>query len=136
MSINYCTISTTTVDGFCGNQRAKVLARLLEEKYPVVNPPIPSPGIGSGGWTFGPISGTTPVVSPPRYAPHRPEIDRVVVPYEQPWVTVTVSDIFSFRGSETLETTARLDFVMVTDVKFNDEHEITVNITEMEISHA
>lgn len=132
MSINYCTLSSSTIDTFCGNQRNKVLNRLLDEKYTVVQPPAPS----SGGWTYGPISGTIPGVRPDvSYAPppyQRPELDRDLPKYESPWVTVT-AEVFKFRGSETQETSVHLDFVVVTDIVFSDAPDISVNITEMEI---
>lgn len=132
MSINYCTISSTEIDGFCGTQRVKVLARLIEQKYAVVNSP-PS----SGGWAYGPSFNANHGIQQPQYIPpFRQELDQDPQPYEQPWITVTASEIFNTRGSETLETTPRLDFVTVTNVEFNNEPDITVNITDIEIKHA
>ena len=132
MAINYCTIGSTTVDGFCGLQRAKVLARLIDEAgHGVVNPPTPQPHGhgGTGGITHGP----TPGYRPPTFPQYRPpEVERDPYTYEQPIITVT-AEIFEFRGSETQETTVRLDFVTVSDLEFNSEPVVTVNITEMEI---
>lgn len=151
MSINYCTIGTNTVDGFCGTQRAKVLALLLAEKYDNVQPPAPSPapppGGGGGGISYGPstpiLPGTTispgwpPNQNVPIYRPYdsRPDIDQNVPPIEQPFITVTV-ELYGKVGSETQEMSARLDFVVVTDLEINSETAVSVNISEMEIKHA
>jgi len=142
MSINYCTISTNAVDGFCGTQRAKVLALLLAEKYAVVNPPTPQPGGGGGGVGIGHqgqwgqwsnIPGTQPPLYPPRYEP--PRIDRDLPAYEQPFITVVVSDFLGLRGSETLNATPQIEFVTVTNLEIEDEMhtDISVNITGLEM---
>lgn len=141
MSINYCTISTNTLDGFCGNQRAKVLAHLLDEKYAVVNPPTPHPGGGGGGvgighqgqwgqWSNIPgIQHNIPQV--PRYEP--PRIDRDLPAYEQPWITVVVSNFLGdLRGEQTLNATPQVEFVTVTNLDFEDT-DISVNITGLEM---
>lgn len=129
MAINYCTISSNTVDGFCNAQRAKVLARLIDEAgHGSVQPPTPHGHGGTGGISHGPTPGR-PIYSP-QY--RLPQVDREPLTYEQPFITVT-ADIFAFHGSETQETTVRLDFVTVTDLEINSEDVVTVNITEMEI---
>lgn len=154
MAINYCTIGSMTVDGFCGTQRAKVLARLIHEAgHDIVTPPVqPTKPGTSGGISYGPGPYAPPVrpnvpnqwanVRPPQYRPS--ELDRPVLPIEQPFITVS-AEIWALRGSETVEVTPRLDFVTVTDLEFNFDlvtitdlefnHEsvITVNISQMEI---
>ena len=148
MSINYCTIGTNTVDGFCGTQRAKVLARLIAEKYTAT--PVPNPRPGSGGISFGPgpaiLPGTSfrpgwiqpqqPDLRSRTYYPDRQtDLNKDTLPFEQPFITVT-AELFGARGSQTLEATTRLDFVIVTDLEINHQDVITVNISEMEIKHA
>ena len=145
MSINYCTIGKDRVDGFCGNQRAKILARLIHEAGHdiIVVPPQPPRPIG-GGSAIGGGFNFHPAVQQPMYRP--PDInDKPLPPVEQPIITVSAK-IFDMFGSETLEATQRLDFVVVTDLEFgssptvavtelqmNVAPEITVNISEMEI---
>jgi len=129
MSINYCTISTSTIDGFCGIQRSKVIARLLDEKYPVVNPPTPSPRPGSGGVTYGGMPGRAPN---PWFDPYTSDTTQPIE-YEQPYITVRVSDLFGEEGSETLFADAQMSFVTVTNLEFEDEDDISVNITGLEI---
>jgi len=137
MSINYCTIGLDRIDGFCGNQRAKVLARLIREaghEIIVVPPtPTPRPG-GSGGSTIGGGFNFRPNVFQPGQPWQQPrqDIDQNLPQREQPYITVT-AEIMGMRGSETIEATARLDFVIVSDLEINEGPEITVNISEMEI---
>lgn len=143
MAINYCTIGTMTVDGFCGKQRAKVLARLIHEAgHDAVVPPnpAPNPGHSGGSISYGPGPYAPPVrpnvpnqwanIRPPEYRPQ--DFNRNLPPVEQPVITVA-AEIWTMRGSETVEVTPRLDFITITDLEFNHEAVITVNISEMEI---
>lgn len=142
MSINYCTIGAQSIDGFCGSQRAKVLARLIREAgHDVVVPPTPRPS--GGGISIGPNLPSTsfrpgvlqPGQQPWRQQPYRPpqqDVDQNLPPREQPFITVR-AEVLGMVGQETLEATARLHFVVVTDLEINSSPEITVNISEMEI---
>lgn len=126
MAINFCTIGRDTVNGFCGTQRAKVLANLIHEAGHdiIVVPPKPTVG-HSGGTTFGRAP-----VTPMQY--RRPvELEKPTTPTELPFITVS-AEVFGMSGSETLEVTTRLDFVTITDVEMNVS-EIAVNISDMEI---
>lgn len=140
MSINYCTVSENSVDGFCGRQRAKILAQLLAEKYAaVVNPntPPPYPGGGHGisGW-HSPIPGTQSNIP---LVPSRPEplrIDHDLPAYEQPYITVKIFNFLDdLRGEQTLTTQAQLEFVIVTNLEIENEvhTDISVKITELEM---
>jgi len=127
MSINYCTIGTGRIDGFCGKQRAKVLARLIHEAGHdvIVVPPKPTPRPHSGGSTIRPGMDFKPYIAP--------QMDRQnLPPVDQPYITVR-AEIFGMVGSETIENTQRLDFVVVTNLEINEGPEISVNISEMEI---
>lgn len=126
MSINFCTIASSPVDGFCGTQRAKVLARLI----PILHP-TPAPA----------VSGTNPRVLRDTFKFNRPfEIeDQPTLTFEQPTVTVSV-EILGFAGSDTQDVSAvQVDFVSVSDFEFGtsahepDDHAdvIAVNITEL-----
>jgi hypothetical protein len=141
MSINFCTIGSTSVDGFCGTQRAKVLARLIHQAghdddvvVVPVPPSVPPPG------SFSPFSSRQQ-----QMFTRRIEKDPIVVQRDQPTITVAAK-IFGFKGSETLHVTPRLDFVtvtnlefsadapvIITDLEFNKGSTITVNISDMEI---
>lgn len=132
MSINFCSINATRIDGFCGTQRAKVLARLIHEAghdEVIVVPPKPTPRPHSGGTTIGGNFNFRPNVQPPTF---RPDIDQNLPPVEQPYITVT-ADILGMRGSETIEATSRIDFVVVTDLEINAGSDTSVNISNTEI---
>ena len=143
MSINYCTIGRDRIDGFCGNQRAKVLARLIHEAghdiivVPPVNPPRHSGGggisIGAPGFNFTP-NVLQPGIQRPWQQQPQPKVDleKDAPPREQPFITVKV-EFMGLVGSQTIEASNRLDFVVVSDLEINDGPEITVNISEMEI---
>lgn len=135
MSINYCTIGKNSIDGFCGNQRAKVLSRLIHEAGHdiIVVPPTPTPRPSSGGTSIGIRSGFDfrPDVRSPPFR-REPEAQRPLQPQEQPFITVS-AEILGMKGQETLEVSPRLDFVTVTDLEINEGPEITVNISDMEI---
>jgi len=122
MAINFCTIGQDPIDGFCGIQRSKILARLIHEVGHDVVPPKPHPP--AGGMDIGGAGFWSPFRS--QDLPHN------VQPVEQPFITVT-AEIFGMVGSQTLEASARLDFVLVTDLEINTLPEIAVNISEMEI---
>jgi len=125
MAINFCTIGRDTVDGFCGTQRAKVLATLIHEAgHDIVVVPPKAPIGHSGGSTFG-----RPQASM-QYRQPLP-IEKPTIPTELPFITVS-AEVFGMSGSETLEVTTRLDFVVVTDLEMNVS-EIAVNISDMEI---
>lgn len=127
MSINFCTIGKVRIDGFCGSQRAKVLARLIHEAGhdTVVVPSIPPRGHSGGA-----IVGNFKPQPFPSFRPTEPQVDRNLPPVEQPYITVR-AEIFGMFGSETVETVSRLDFVVVTDLEIGSE--VEVNISEMEI---
>jgi hypothetical protein len=135
MSINYCTLGAATVDGFCGTQRAKVLAHLIHQAgHDVVVPPAPQPTHGgSGGSSYGP--GFRQQINQPQYR-RPPELDRNIEapPREQPYITVS-AEFMGITGSQTIEVTQRLDFVTITDLEVNHDASITVNISEMQMSN-
>lgn len=139
MSINYCTIGRDRIDGFCGNQRAKVLARLIHEAGHdiIVVPPTPTPRPSGGGAIIGGGFDFRPhvnVLQPGQRPWQRPELDKHLPQQEQPVITVR-AEIFGFSGFQIQEVTNRIDFVTVRDLEINNDSEITVNITEMEIAN-
>jgi hypothetical protein len=127
MSINFCTIASSPVDGFCGTQRAKVLARLIPILHPAVPPVV--------------TTGTNPRVLRDTFKFNRPfEIeDQPTLTFEQPTVTVS-AEIFGYYGTDTQDVSAaQVDFVSISDFEFGSSvHEpdhdagvIAVNITEL-----
>lgn len=108
MSINYCTLASTTLDSFCGNRRAIVLDRLIDElRPPVVNGP------GGPGWV------QRPTIKPQVKPAQRPYWQPTEVPRELPTelerITVT-AEFMGLNGSDTQAITARPDLVTVTDI--------------------
>jgi len=127
MSINFCTLTNSSVDTFCGNRRSIVLNGLLQKKYP---PPVQGGGRRVLRDTF---------------AEQRPDLivreeDRPQLVFEQPFITVEVS-MNGITMAQTLDAQQRLDFVTVTDLKVNpvtaspvDEAlEVAVNIADISI---
>ena len=144
MSINFCTLAATTVNTFCGNQRAKILARLITEAgHDIVVPPAPPPPIGhgaSGGIDFVPATGfNLPTTRAPLPTWRRPDEDKFQQPLESTVISVSVSDALGFSGTDTIHLDNRLDFVTVTDLEIQPfgrvpaTEEVTVNISEMEM---
>jgi hypothetical protein len=112
MSINFCTISASSIDSFCGARRAVVLNNLLAEFRP--EPPVTTPKRG-GGPIFAGI--------------RREEEPKTPVYFELDHVTVSAT-FQDMSGSDTLDMTGQLDFVIVTDLEFNASN-VHVNITDL-----
>lgn len=118
MSLNACTINKCSINAFCADRRSLVFDRLVLEAHPI-QPPLPSYG-GHG----------STAVRNPIYYDRPQEIPRVYEPIEQPFIVVTV-DIFGKRGSQTIELSSQQDFVTVTNISFETDDELTVNISEL-----
>lgn len=117
MSINYCTISNTSLDAFCGNRRQIVLNRLIAE----LHPPIP----------VSRKSGNPAHVKYPIPAVRRDER------WEQPTITPTALDKIvvtaEFNGCSQQDIDGRLDLVYVTDLEFAGA-EVSVNISAIKFN--
>lgn len=119
MSINHCTLSSATLDTFCGARRAIVVQNLLDEKYPAGNVQT-----GRSAYFYEPRDDVTPFT------------------FEQPLITVNVT-IDDELHTETLEATQSLDFVVVSGIEITAAPEVfvsdltmgdpgfSVNITEL-----
>jgi hypothetical protein len=121
MSINFCTLTNSSVDTFCGNRRSIVLNGLLKQKYPV--------------------RGTNNRVVSQSFANLRPDLvrrddadERPTLVYEQPLITVEVI-LDGVRMEHTLQAEQRLDFVTVTDlvVSGHPVTEETITISDLTI---
>jgi len=123
MSINYCTIAATTVDTFCGNRRALVLARLIPELHPIT-PPNPQPGNGSHGSVAPGWSNYRP--QPQRWEPPviSTERDRIVVKAE----------FQDLRGEDQQDIENRLDIVFVTNLHVEQQSAVSVNISNIKVN--
>ena len=122
MSINYCTISSSSVDSFCGNRRQIVLNRLINE----LHPPVPAQRRG----------GNPTHVKYPIPAIRRDRDER----WEQPTITpteldkiVVTAEFNGLLGSSQQDIDGRLDFVYVTDLEFEGE-EVSVNISAIKFN--
>lgn len=120
MSINYCTISNTSLDAFCGNRRQIVLNRLIAE----LHPPIP----------VSRKSGNPAHVKYPIPAVRRDER------WEQPTITpieldkiVVTAEFNGLLGSSQQDIDGRLDLVYVTDLEFAGA-EVSVNISAIKFN--
>lgn len=123
MSINYCTISNSSVDSFCGNRRAIVLDRLIRE----LRPPVPT--VNSAG-------NSAYVRTPIPQIPRRREDERweppTVAPTELDRIVVSVN-FNGITGVAEQEVDGRLDLVYVTELKV--EHvEVSVNISALKFN--
>lgn len=120
MSINFCTLTNSSVDTFCGNRRSIVLGNLINQKYAQI--------------------GTNNSSVRDSFAKQRPDLvhhveddDRQPLVFEQPFITVEVW-MDGIRQAQTLEAVQHLDFVTVTDlsVSTRDASE-SVNILDLTI---
>lgn len=125
MSINACTIASSSVDTFCGVRRAIVIGGLINQ----LRPPQPNTTHGGhGGWRKD---------RPPSIFQgiHRPRWDQDEVPAYKPTeldhVTVAV-EFLHLKGSETQKIEQRLDLVTVTDVNINPTT-VGVNIENLQV---
>lgn len=115
MSINYCTISNSSIDSFCGNRRQIVLQRLIAEfRPPVVNPGRNS-GAGVGRW------------------PQRPE-EKYVPPYvptelERIRVEVKLGD---YSGTAAQDIKFQTELVVITNLQ-STETGVGVNISNLRL---
>lgn len=112
MSINFCTITNSSVLSFCGNRRGIVLNNLLAQKYPVQ-------GTNNRGTYYAIRKDAVPDVQQ-RWRTENDDEDLKFLDFEQPIVSVEVE----FMGSKGVETqdfsSTQTDFVTVTDFSAND----------------
>lgn len=132
MSINFCTLTGSTLDTFCGNSRQIILDRLLDEKY--ATPPV-QPFIGTNNSSVSKDF----TKKFPHLVRHAVEDDeRPVLTFEQPFITVS-AELMGATGSQQQEVTPRLDFVVASDLNISKtttskEVELSVNISDFTVS--
>jgi hypothetical protein len=122
MAINFCTLTRSSIDTFCGSRRQVVLNRLLEKKYPKN-----TAGAGQS------VRDTFALQRPDLF--RRVEDDeRPPLVFEQPLITVQVI-MNGMSMQQTLESHQRLDFVTVTDLDIRpmSPEQVTVNIADINI---
>jgi hypothetical protein len=118
MSINYCTLSSSTVNTFCGAKRALVLARLIPELHPVV-PPVPKKGGNVQQAKFQNYR------QPEKWEPP-------IVPTERDRIVVSV-EFQNLRGSDEQLITEHLDIVFITELQVNPTT-VSVNIENLKVN--
>lgn len=128
MSINYCTISGSSIDSFCSGRRTIVLNRLITELHPQ---PVPLPNINS-------IRGGGPTLRF-QHQSRQWEQPTIVLPTELDRVTVSVTASFSMGGAPVLSGTdfqdimQQLDLVTVTNIEI-EPVTISVNISSLKVN--
>ena len=142
MSINFCTINSSSINAFCANRRSIVIDNLINDKY-------------------GKILGTNNSSVSAQFARLRPDLVQHVIDdlephqlqFEQPFIVVT-AELMGERGQTQLDATQQSEFVSAFDLKIGEpkgkiqisasnlkitskweleEPEISVNITDFEI---
>jgi hypothetical protein len=116
MAINYCTLTSSTLDAFCGNRRAIVLERLIDELRPVIGPAVSNP---QSKW----ITARPPQKWEPPALPT--ELERILV----------TAQFQELSGSSTQEVRSQLELVTVTDVHVQPT-KVVVNIENLRVNHA
>lgn len=117
MSINFCTLTNSSVDSFCGNRRAIVLQNLIDELRPPA--PVVSGGNPQAKW----INAQAPRKWEPPALPT--ELERI-----------TVSARFQeLSGSSTQEIKPQLELVTVTDIHVQPT-KVEVNIENLKVHDA
>ena len=120
MSINYCTISSSSVDAFCNPRRNLIFNQLV----PILHPP--SSTVGSGGIPHGTpkfIFQRAPEKWEPPYVPT--ELERIIV-------EVQFKTLF---GRDEQEVRPSMELVTVTDIQV-EPVVVNVNITDLRFDHA
>lgn len=119
MSINFCTISSSPVDSFCGARRAIVLQNLIDEAHP----PVQQTGGGN----------------PRAYLPAR-HVEREEREPLQPVATEIIVTVETFGEIHmaTQPFTELVAMVTVTNLEFSGSKvaPVSVNSTEITYSHA
>lgn len=124
MSINFCTIGSNTVGTLCGYRRARVLQRLLDEKYtPVVS--------GSSNHSVARNIGQRHLVPLTRIDAEQYETP--ALQFEQPFVTVS-AELFGQVGQQTIEARPHLEFVTVVDLTVGAAHTDSVSVSDLTFS--
>lgn len=122
MSLNYCTISNSSILSFCGNRRAIVLNQLLAVKYPQQT-------VGTSNQS---LRKDTHSEVQRRWSDVHDE--DVVHNFEQPFITVSVS-MFGITKTQTIDRDQHLCFALVNNLSFSSSTlpAIIVNITNFKI---
>jgi len=142
VSINFCTINTSSINAFCANRRAIVIDNLIRDKYTQ-------------------FLGTNNSSISQQFVKLRPDLVQHVIDdlephqlqFEQPFITVT-AELLGEVGTQQLEAAVQSTFVAAFDLAIGlaggklqvsaeelkivppwklEEPEISVNITEFEI---
>lgn len=143
MSINFCTINSSSINAFCASRRSIIIDNLIEDKY------------GK------PFIGTNNSSVSTQFAKLRPDLVQHVIDelepqqlqFEQPFITVSV-ELLGSVGTQQLEAAPQNEFVAVYNLSVGEakgkmnveasdltiskkwelqEPEISVNITEFEM---
>jgi hypothetical protein len=132
MSINYCTLGSSTVNTFCGNKRPVVLARLLQELRAQEQKPKIVNG-GGYGYPGGHVPGRTNP-APRQYAPYRPDPSREAPIVSTELDRIVVSAQFQeLSGRAEQEVTAHLDIVYITNLKVHPV-QVSVDISNIKVN--
>lgn len=118
MAINYCTISSSSIDSFCGARRAIVFNRLVSQLHPTVRT------VGGN-----PAHVATKI---PALRPREREEMRYEKPTELDKILVS-ANINGISGSELQNYNQRLDLVFITNLK-NVSQSINVNISNISVN--
>lgn len=126
MSINFCTLTGSTLDTFCGNRRQLVLDRLLDEKYPT--PPAVTLGTNNRNVSIDFAKRY------PHLTRHVEDDDVKTLEFEQPFIIVT-AELLGIKGEQRLDADRNLNFVVVTDLQLMStaapkQVDLAVNITD------
>lgn len=121
MAINYCTLTSSTVDAFCDPRRNQIFNQLVD----ILHPPAPSVG-ASGGIPHGTpkfIFQRAPEKWEPPYIPT--ELERIVVE----------ATFLSLFGRDEQEVRSGMELVTVTDLQV-EPTVLSVNISDLRFDHA
>jgi hypothetical protein len=129
MAINFCTLTNSTIDTFCGNRRQLILDRLLEERYP----PAPPPVLGTNNSS---VREALVRQRPELFRRPAEEEELTQLTFEQPFITVT-AELLGTTGTHQLDAATRLDFVVVTNLRIGERHQleatVAVNISDFKV---
>ena len=125
MAINFCTLTNSTIDTFCGNRRQIIIDQLLEEKYP------PTQTAQAGGarvvrdaWAQRNL----------HLLRRPPDEDFKPWTFEVPLLKLTIDMLDGEMITQQLEDATSTELAYVTNLQIADGQDaVAVNISELEI---
>jgi hypothetical protein len=125
MAINFCTLTNSTIDAFCGNRREIILDGLLEERYP------PTQQALSGGAR---VVRDTWAIRNLELLRRPSDEDFAPWTFEVPIFKLTIDMLDGDVITQQFQDVTSTELAYITNLQISDGKDaVSVNITELEI---